>query len=258
MRGSARRYVTECGGAEPLGVEQMAANTVVTGYEAMTEEGTGWFEISGGRGYRSGGPFRRGRVDPCGGWFGGRNGRFLDETFRIFLERPVKGGLTGGVNGVDLAVMHLVRGHQPDPGVVVVLVVPIEECPAEASGILDAAEAFWKARLVFQCFEVAFRERIVIRRMRPVMRPGDAQVRQQKGGGFCFHRPAAIGMKRELAGRHVVLFDGVLEQRLEQRGAFRVRHVPSHDPAAEDVDDHVEIKVGSYGVTCGDWLQSRR
>jgi hypothetical protein len=55
--------------------------------------------------------------------------------------------------------MHLVRGHQADPGVVVVLVVPIEEFPAKASGVLDAAEAFGKARLVFQRLEVAFGKR---------------------------------------------------------------------------------------------------
>jgi hypothetical protein len=31
------------------------------------------------------------------------------------------------VNGVHLVVMHLVRGHEADPEMVMVLVVPIEE-----------------------------------------------------------------------------------------------------------------------------------
>ncbi len=44
------------------------------------------------------------------------------------------------MNGIGLAVMHLVRGHEADPGLVVVLVIPIEEPAAEALGVLDAAE----------------------------------------------------------------------------------------------------------------------
>ena len=58
-----------------------------------------------------------------------------------------------GVNGVDLAVMHLVRGHQADARMMMILVVPVEEGTAEASGVLDAAEAFRETRLIFQGFE---------------------------------------------------------------------------------------------------------
>ncbi len=59
---------------------------------------------------------------------------------------------------VDLAVVDLVRGHQPETGMVVILVVPGEELPTELPGIFDAAEALGKAWLVFQGFEVALRE----------------------------------------------------------------------------------------------------
>jgi len=82
------------------------------------------------------------------------------------------------MHGVDLAVMHLVRGHQADPAMVMVLVVPVEEGAAEASGILDAAEAFGKARLILQGLEMAFGERVVVGGVRPVMRAGDAEVGQ--------------------------------------------------------------------------------
>jgi len=58
------------------------------------------------------------------------------------------------MHGVDLAVMHLVRRHQADPAMVVVLVVPVEEGTAEGSGVLDTAEAFGKARLILQRLEV--------------------------------------------------------------------------------------------------------
>ena len=63
---------------------------------------------------------------------------------------------------VGLTVMHLIGRHQADAGMVMLLIVPIEEAAAECLGILDAAEAPWKLRLVFHGFEVAFRERIVV------------------------------------------------------------------------------------------------
>jgi hypothetical protein len=135
-------------------------------------------------GHPSGTAFRRGWVDPCGGWFVGRRWCFFDEAFRVFAERVIEDLLSSGVNDVDLAVMHLVRGHETDPGMVVVLVVPIEELAAETSGILHAAEAFGEAGLILQGFEVALGERVIVGRMRAVMRAGDAQIGQQEHGGF--------------------------------------------------------------------------
>ena len=73
------------------------------------------------------------------------------------------------MNGVGLAVMHLVRGHEADPGVVVVLVIPIEEPAAEAPGVLDAAEALWEAQLILQGLGMAFGEGIVVGRVRAVV-----------------------------------------------------------------------------------------
>jgi hypothetical protein len=49
----------------------------------------------------------------------------------------------------------------------VVTVVPVEEVTAKGLGILNAAEALWKLWLIFQCFEVAFREWIVVRGVGP-------------------------------------------------------------------------------------------
>ena len=120
--------------------------------------------------------FWRWRVDPDGGWFLRRCWRFIDEALRIFSEGPVQGPLPRGMHGVDLTVMNLVRGHQADPAVVVVLVVPGEELTAEAPGVLDAAEALGETWLIFQGFEVAFGEWIVVGRVRPVMRSGDAEI----------------------------------------------------------------------------------
>jgi hypothetical protein len=58
--------------------------------------------------------------------------------------------------------MHLIGCHQADAGMMMLLIIPIEEVAAECLGILNAAEALWKLRLVLHRFEVAFRERIVI------------------------------------------------------------------------------------------------
>ena len=107
----------------------------------------------------SGQAFRLWRIDPCDGWFGRWGGRFFNEALRILPERLVEGELAGRVNGVDLAIVHLVRSHEADPGMVMVLVVPIEEAAAETPGILDATEAFRKSRLILQRLEMDLRVR---------------------------------------------------------------------------------------------------
>ena len=78
------------------------------------------------------------------------------------------------------------------------------------------------------------------------MRFGDAEIGEHQGGGFGLHRAAAIGMQGELAGRDIMLDDGVVEQRLEQRRAFRVRNMPSDNPAAENINDDIEIEVAPF------------
>jgi hypothetical protein len=54
-------------------------------------------------------------------------------------------------------------------------------------------------------------------------------------------------MQGELAGRHLVLGDGVVKQRPEQRGAFGVGDTPADDATAKDVEDDIEIEVGLFG-----------
>ena len=57
---------------------------------------------------------------------------------------------------------------------------------------------------------------------------------------------AAVGVEGQLAGRYGVLFDGVIEQRLEQDGALGIGDAPADDPAAEDIKNDVEIEVRSH------------
>jgi hypothetical protein len=49
------------------------------------------------------------------------------------------------MNCIGLAVVHLVWSHQADPGVMMILIVPVEEATAEAFGVLNAAEVFGEA-----------------------------------------------------------------------------------------------------------------
>ena len=176
-----------------------------------------------------------------------RDRRLVDEALRVVAERLIERELASGVDGIGLTVVYLVRCHQTDAAMVVILVVPIEEVAAEASGVLDAAKALGELRLVLECLEVAFRERVVVGHVRPVVRTGNTEIGEQQRGGLGLHRSAAIGMQGELAGRHVVLGDGVVEQRLEERSALGISDAPTDHAAAEDVEDDVEIEVTPFG-----------
>ena len=66
------------------------------------------------------------------------------------------------MNGVGLAVMHLIRGHQADADVMVILVIPGEEAAAEGPGVLDATKTFGELRLIFQGLEMRLREGVVV------------------------------------------------------------------------------------------------
>lgn len=54
-------------------------------------------------------------------------------------------------------------------------------------------------------------------------------------------------MQRELAGGHLVLDHGVIEQHLEYGGVFRIGKTPSDDPPTEDVDNDIEIEISPLG-----------
>src|SRR5665213_904304 len=113
----------------------------------------------------------------------------------------------------DLAMRQDVSGltmvdhsgrHQAQTGVVVLVVVPLEEGLAEATRVFDGPEAVRETRAVFQGAELAFRIWIVIGDMRPAVGLDDAQISQQQGHWFGFHGRSAIGVDSELAGRDVL------------------------------------------------------
>src|SRR4051812_19779756 len=80
--------------------------------------------------------------------------------------------------------MDLIRCHQAEAGMMVVLVVPGEEAAAEVFGILDAAEPAGEFGLVLQGLEMGLGERVVVGGVGPAVRLGDAKVGQHQGVAF--------------------------------------------------------------------------
>ena len=66
--------------------------------------------------------------------------------------------------------------HQAKAGVVVLVVIPLEEGLAEAASVSDRTDAIRETRPIFQSAELAFRIRIVVRDMRSAVGFDDAQV----------------------------------------------------------------------------------
>ena len=170
----------------------------------------------------------------------------IDGTLGDQLECPIGDTLAGGVNFIGLPVMGLIRRHQSDAKVMMVAVVPGEGMPAESIGVLDAAEPFWKMRLIFQGPEVAFRDGIVIRGVGPAVGFGNAQICQQESGGLGGHGWAAVNMEGQFIWTRAMLGDAVLEQWLEQGGALGIGDVPSNHAVAKDINDHREIEAGPF------------
>ena len=80
------------------------------------------------------------------------------------------------------------------------------------------------------------------------MRFCNAEVGEQQGSGFGLHRAAAVGMQGELRQGATLCFfdDGVVEQGFEQRSAFSIGDAPGDDPAAENIDDDIEIEIAPF------------
>ena len=75
--------------------------------------------------------------------------RLSDETFWVRLKGHVESFLAGCVDLAGLTVVDLVRRHQADASMVMILIIPIEEAAAERLRILDAAKPLRKLGLIF-------------------------------------------------------------------------------------------------------------
>jgi hypothetical protein len=71
-------------------------------------------------------------------------------------EGSIQHDLTMGQDVRSLAVVDHGGRHQAQPGVVMLVVVPLKEGLAETARVFDGAKAVWKTRPVFQGAELTF------------------------------------------------------------------------------------------------------
>ena len=110
--------------------------------------------------------FSFGRIDPnC---FGKtcRFGRAVDESLGIVLPSTLKRLCSGRNDFAGLAVVQRCWSQQPDAAVIMLVVVPADEFPGELQAIFVASKPLWEFGTVLHCFELAFRERIIVGNMR--------------------------------------------------------------------------------------------
>lgn len=106
------------------------------------------------------------------------------------VAEPPRGGVGGDEDalsvGVELRRLAVVDGcgrHQADAGVAMV-VVPIEERPAERPGVGDRVKPGGEGWPVLERAKLRFGVGVVGRRVRPAVRLGDTEVGQQEGDGL--------------------------------------------------------------------------
>ncbi len=65
------------------------------------------------------------------------------------MKSLVEDFLARGINVVGLAIMNLVRRHEADTCVMMILIVPIEKMSAKCYSVPDAAKPLRKLGLIF-------------------------------------------------------------------------------------------------------------
>ena len=136
------------------------------------------------------------------------------------------------------------RGHQPDPGVPVVMVVPPEELAAVGAGVLDVVEPLGELGPVLQGLEVRLRVGVVAGGVRATVRLDDAEVGEEERQWLGAHRAAAVGVQGQHLGGDLLLLGRLLDQRLGELRVLAVLHGPADDVATEHVEDHVQVEPG--------------
>lgn len=96
-----------------------------------------------------------GLVDPGGDREGLDLRGFSDEAFWVDEESGVEDGLALSQGVLSEAVVDIVRGQHGDPGMVMMVVVVVEEIQAEGAGILERAKMSGELGAVFEGFEVS-------------------------------------------------------------------------------------------------------
>jgi len=85
------------------------------------------------------------------------SGRSPNETVRMGLVGRIEPYLPPRHYGLGLTEVNHRGSEQADPGMTMLLVVPVEELLAEGAAVLDAAESVRDLRAIFHGAKLAFR-----------------------------------------------------------------------------------------------------
>jgi hypothetical protein len=129
----------------------------------------------------------------------------VDEALRVIAERLVECSLTRGMNGIGPAVMHLVRCHQTDAGMVMVVVVQSKNRRQKLLASSMQPKLSGEGRLILQSLEVTFGERVVVAGEGSIVRSSYAKVGEQQGGGLGLHWSAASACRGDAPANHAAL-----------------------------------------------------
>jgi hypothetical protein len=130
----------------------------------------------------------------------------------------------------------------------VLLVIPVEEVPAEVAGVDHVLEAVREVRPILEGLELSFGVWIVVGDVRPGVSFIDAQVRKQQGHRFAGHGGAAVGVQGKLLREDVLLEAGLPDELLRNLSGIVSGHRPANHIAAEDIEQDVEMEVGGLGA----------
>ena len=143
-----------------------------------------------------------------------------------------------------LASVHDGWCQQTDAPVSVLLVVPVKEAAAEVEAVVMAGEAAWKIGSVLQRLELTLREGIVVTDVRSAVGLGHPKGCQQLRHGLGSHGWTSVAVDRQLIAVDPFFDERLANQSFGEMLRFPVSKHPSHDVAAVDVEDHVEVVVG--------------
>ena len=167
----------------------------------------------------------------------------VDESLRVLAPGEAKGLFAFLQDSVGSTVVDVMRGEHRDPGMSMLGVVPGEERTAEGGCGRDVVEPPGEAGVVLQGLELRLGEGVVVTDLGTAERAGHPEVGQQLRGALAGHRCPAIRMQRQRLGFDALLEAGLLDEPCSQRRALPFGDHPPDHISAEDVEQHVQVKV---------------
>ena len=135
----------------------------------------------------------------------------VDEAFGMSLVETGQHPLAVCNDLLCSTIVHILRSEQGESRMMMLAVVPLEKAAAKLPGVLTRAKATGEVRPIFESFELALREGIVVGNVRAAVSFCHSQVGQKQGQGFSLHRRASVRMERELTRCNALFVQTLLE-----------------------------------------------